>query len=351
MSAAIPGPFTTNSLAASASIPRPSGPSKPLIPDWLGPVLKNSAKIAAGGAVSGALLDVLAQPIFYASNVLASLGPKPDLSYPTTREVLLNSYKKNGVKGLFPGLLPVLITSPMGVAGLIAGMSATQEAYKQSSFKKVLEDKIGERTASALVNFASGYVGQATGGLMAFVPSSVISEALQRELQRRMKEAERKNPASPAPVKVRVSEIMRIIYRQDGLLGFYKGLGAQTLSFGTVHALAQPIYRFAQKELDSLGYQGFWWNVLACSIGYVSATTVSYPLNLGKVRLQVASLDERYRGKSLMTLLTEAYKNEGGVRGLYQGCLPRNGFMVTRLAFGLPAAEKMGEWMHSAFQK
>ncbi len=353
------------SFAASSSVPyiirsgasgsNPDNPKKKsaLMPVWAEQVARTSAKIAAGGAVSGAALDILAQPSFYFSNVMASQGaqkkPEGGFIYPTIRKIAQGAYQQNGVRGFFPGLLPVLVTSPVGVAGLIAGMTATQEAYKHSDrVRPFLESLLGPTAASALANGASGFAGQFVGGLVAFCPSSVVSEAMQRETQKRMALELTKNPLKPQAVKVSVLEVMGIIWRKDGVLGFHNKLGAQTLSFGLVHAIAQPTYRLSQTELESRGYKGFWWNVLASSNAYILATMATYPLNLGKVRGQMSSVDARYEGKSFLKILQETYRTEGGIRGLYQGCVPRNAFMVIRLAFGLPAAEKVSEWLYAS---
>lgn len=137
----------------------------------------------------------------------------------------------------------VLSAGPFGTGLFFMGLFGTQGAYKDSSVEAWASKKFGKDQALFASNFVSGYMGQLSASLF-FVPSSVVSECQQAKGFNQEFE------------KLTLRQSISQIYKMGGVLGFYKGLWPQVLSFGTCHALSVPVYMHLKKEAEALGYSG-----------------------------------------------------------------------------------------------
>ncbi|CAJ1801401.1 unnamed protein product [Sphenostylis stenocarpa] len=122
-----------------------------------------------------------------------------------------------------------------------------------------------------------------------------------------------------------ISHAFKTIYREEGFLGLYKGLGATLLSVGPNIAISFSVY-------DGLRF--FWQSrrpddstvmvSLACgSLSGIASSTATFPLDLVRRRMQLEGAGGRalVYNTSLFGTFKHIVRNEG-LRGLYRGILP-----------------------------
>ncbi|XP_011553132.3 mitochondrial thiamine pyrophosphate carrier [Plutella xylostella] len=139
----------------------------------------------------------------------------------------------------------------------------------------------------------------------------------------------------------------RAVYRRGGVLAFYEGLGASLLQIGPTVGIAFSTFTFTQKKMlrylkerggaperaalargnlhraDHLLYA----SVVAGSLSGLVSKTLTYPMDLAKRRMQIAShpgAEDSPKKKlircqaTIWNCLTTAFRKEG-LRGLYRG--------------------------------
>jgi solute carrier family 25 phosphate transporter 23/24/25/41 len=124
---------------------------------------------------------------------------------------------------------------------------------------------------------------------------------------------------------------IRNMLAQDGLLGMYRGNGANALRIIPATIIQSATIALARESLDRVRDRTSqrplrstaWETVLIGGIGGILAATITYPLDMARARLTVQHRGpvERYRG--ILQCLREI-KNREGVRALYRGLLPSN---------------------------
>ena len=143
---------------------------------------------------------------------------------------------------------------------------------------------------------------------------------------------------------------MKAIFKEEGLVGLYRGYGATLLSFGPFSALYFLFYE-EQKELAhrALGTCAgvnelpVWAYLFSsCSAG-AAASLVTSPLDMAKLRLQVqrSSLGSgrvSFHYRNTFDALGQIYAREG-MRGLFQGAGARIAFHVPSTAITMSLFE------------
>eukprot|EP01015_Nassula_variabilis_P000849 TRINITY_DN1046_c0_g1_i5.p2 TRINITY_DN1046_c0_g1~~TRINITY_DN1046_c0_g1_i5.p2 ORF type:complete len:256 (-),score=-9.78 TRINITY_DN1046_c0_g1_i5:221-988(-) len=117
-----------------------------------------------------------------------------------------------------------------------------------------------------------------------------------------------------------LSRTLSSIFKEEGISGFYKGMGFPLVSVPLVNAVVFGSYEFFKRFLDSIGsfsiyQQGLFSGLFA---GLVNTVVVS-PVELVKCRLQMQIAKS---GNPLYTGPYQCTKNilmQDGIRGLYRG--------------------------------
>ncbi|KAK9283054.1 hypothetical protein L1049_011282 [Liquidambar formosana] len=118
---------------------------------------------------------------------------------------------------------------------------------------------------------------------------------------------------------------LRIISREEGILGLYKGLGATLLGVGPSLAISFSVYDTLRSSWQSQRPHDSPVLVsLACgSVSGIASSTVTFPLDLVRRRMQLEGAGGRARiyTTGLFGTFGHIFRNEG-VLGLYRGILP-----------------------------
>ncbi|KAK7456028.1 hypothetical protein Landi51_02272 [Colletotrichum acutatum] len=119
----------------------------------------------------------------------------------------------------------------------------------------------------------------------------------------------------------------RLLYRSEGLRGFYRGLGVSLIgvSHGAVQfAVYEPAKKmyFAgrQRKGDNGGRLSNEATVVISSVAKLVAGAVTYPYQVLRSRLQNYDADERF-GRGIRGVVKRIWQEEG-VRGFYRGLMP-----------------------------
>ncbi|MCO5577648.1 hypothetical protein L7F22_031479 [Adiantum nelumboides] len=118
---------------------------------------------------------------------------------------------------------------------------------------------------------------------------------------------------------------VQTIFRDEGLKGLYKGLGTTLLGVGPNIALNFCVYD-TLKSFATLGrseYSGPWTSLVCGSVAGITSSTVSFPLDLVRRRMQLEGAAGKapvYKSGIAGTFM-QIVKSEGW-SGLYRGILP-----------------------------
>ncbi|KZT22520.1 mitochondrial carrier [Neolentinus lepideus HHB14362 ss-1] len=168
------------------------------------------------------------------------------------------------------------------------------------------------------VGFLAGVMSRAIS-----TPLSVITARLQTENEERDDaESKSESPVEPrASTSSRLAQVVKSIYNERGLVGFWRGFEAvvllslnPSLTFFLYQIYRRLFLRGTDRQTPKPA-QAFVGAALSNSI----AVAILYPLILAKTRLQASRSTSRTSSISSASYIwTEAYQR-GGLRGLYQG--------------------------------
>mmetsp|Transcript_33133 Transcript_33133/g.55517 ORF Transcript_33133/g.55517 Transcript_33133/m.55517 type:complete len:342 (-) Transcript_33133:806-1831(-) len=124
-----------------------------------------------------------------------------------------------------------------------------------------------------------------------------------------------------------IANALRIILKEEGVKGFYKGNGANCFRVIPVYAIKFSLNdRFKEimvEKRKAAGQSltlGFWDKIAAGSLAGTLQILATYPLDLIRTRLQLAEIAGKgYAG--IMDCGTTTFRTEG-TRGLYKGMMP-----------------------------
>ncbi|WFD19976.1 hypothetical protein MCAP1_002220 [Malassezia caprae] len=150
------------------------------------------------------------------------------------------------------------------------------------------------------------------------------------------------------------------IWREEGFLGFMRGNGLNCLRIAPYSAvqfatyetvkgwLAHPVWHeyktdmgdtvtYTRKELGTIG------RLCAGAIAGFTSVVSTYPLDLVRSRISIASASMYIESGKTATVMTrvpgimetarQVHAEEGGIRGLYRGCLPTSLGVAPYVAF------------------
>lgn len=122
-----------------------------------------------------------------------------------------------------------------------------------------------------------------------------------------------------------IKHALQTIHRDEGLKGLYKGMGATLLGVGPNIAINFCVYD-TLKSFWTIGrseYSGPWTSLVCGSVAGLASSTVSFPLDLVRRRMQLEGAAGRalvYKTGILGTFM-HIVKTEGWL-GVYRGILP-----------------------------
>ncbi|KAI8915566.1 mitochondrial carrier domain-containing protein [Gorgonomyces haynaldii] len=239
---------------------------------------------AVAGAGGGMASMALTYPLITVSTRSQVEKKKGDVNQ---AQVLLKILKEEGLGGLYAGIDSAMF-----------GIAVTQAVYYY--FYELVKSKMGEeKNLTIAQNMASGAVAGAA--------TSIITNPIW-VLNTRML------------VKKEAStfETIRQIYKEEGIVGFFKGLmPALVLVINPViqYTVFERLKIWLEKQRTLNAFDFF----LLGAFSKLCATSITYPYIVVKSRMQLKDAkDESQRYKSVMDGLTKIIKNEG-VKGLYKG--------------------------------
>ncbi|CAI1770709.1 hypothetical protein SEUBUCD646_0P02910 [Saccharomyces eubayanus] len=156
-----------------------------------------------------------------------------------------------------------------------------------------------------------------------------------------------------------IFQSIRQVYREEGTKGLFRGNGLNCIRIFPYSAVQFVVYEACKKKLfhvDGYDRQEQLTNTQRLFSGALCggcSVVATYPLDLIKTRLtiQTANLSTLNRSKAkniakppgIWKLLTEAYKSEGGLKGLYRGVWPTSLGVVPYVALNFAVYEQLRE--------
>lgn len=277
--------------------------------------------LTASAAISGVASRIFCHPIdTVKSRMQAPGGGAGDAgrAAATFRDVLNNTFKREGVRGLYRGFGAVILG---GTPGTVLYLT---------SYEKI-KGWLGEENVA--VHFTSGILAEAVACVI-YVPVDVVKERLQ---------VQRGGGGEDAASKYRGSvDAFLKISRQEGVGGIYKGYGATLLSYGPFSAFYFLFYESFKKEARKhVGVEElpFHHVVGTSALAGSVASFITSPLDMAKLRLQVqrggmSTTNYRNIGHGLREIF-----NEGGVALLWRGATARMAFHAPSTAISMTTFE------------
>mmetsp|Transcript_16690 Transcript_16690/g.28285 ORF Transcript_16690/g.28285 Transcript_16690/m.28285 type:complete len:346 (+) Transcript_16690:103-1140(+) len=183
-------------------------------------------------------------------------------------------YTEEGVRGIFKGVGPALITVPLfwGVYWPIYNNIKTHFAEERSDVPIHIGHLISAVTAGGVADVITNpfWVTRTRIQTLAMHPDSLI------------------------PSNVSTFQMMQLIYRNEGFMAFYKGLSASFLGLSHV-AIQFPLYEYLktmarQRHGDPNQQENFWELLAASTTAKLVASSITYPHEVLRVRLQDAGI-------------------------------------------------------------
>jgi hypothetical protein len=269
---------------------------------------------ALGSATAGIVGRICTHPLDTAKARLQAIYPSSSTaSYQGVRHVLTQTFRTEGIRGLYRGFGAVMVG---GTPGTVLYLCTYEKA------KEVLSSSNSQDTTDFVVHFGSGLFAE-TIACIIYVPVDVIKERMQ--VQR----------ADSSLIYRNAWDAVRQISKTEGLAGIYRGYAATLASFGPFSALYFVFYEklkhlarqqttgqhLSSWELDKVQLSFGWVVGCSASAGAVASWLTS-PLDLAKLRLQVSRANQMDAGaptyRGVVDCLQQAYSS-GGVRGLFRG--------------------------------
>uniref|UniRef100_A0A0E0HZL7 Mitochondrial carrier protein n=1 Tax=Oryza nivara TaxID=4536 RepID=A0A0E0HZL7_ORYNI len=172
------------------------------------------------------------------------------------------------------------------------------------------------RTATAICSTPAFAREMVAGGVAGVVAKTAVAPLERVKLMRQV---------GAAPRGAGAVQMLREIGRGEGVAGLFRGNGANALRvFHTkaLHFMAYERYkRFLLGAAPSLG-DGPVVDLLAGSAAGGTAVLATYPLDLARTRLACAAAPPGPAAAGMSGVLRSAYREGGGVRGVYRGLCP-----------------------------
>jgi solute carrier family 25 folate transporter 32 len=266
-----------------------------------------------------------------------------------------------GILGLYQGWVPAVIGSAVSWGGYFYFYERLKRAlvdYKTNTQNSVMP------TSQVLNSFDNFFLACSAGGIMVAMtnPIWLIKTRMQLQMKRT---GERHNIK---PYKGMLDAASRII-KDEGYLALYKGSGPALLltSHGgvqfVVYEYLRKHFHFTRAQRSSDKAKDSVWHRLELSVGYLSmgaiakiaASTVTYPLQVIKARMQqrsesleitadgeVRAVQRHYRG---MTDTCKRILHQEGGLGFFKGLVPNAIRVAPGAAITFVVYEGVLDWL------
>ncbi|KAG5419218.1 hypothetical protein I9W82_002985 [Candida metapsilosis] len=284
----------------------------------------NTQLVTLAGAASGFLAGVVVCPLDVIKTRLQAQQDKANrLGF---RDMLTKILRTEGVTGLYRGLVPITI-------GYLPTWTIYFTVYERA--KKFYPQFIHRHW-----NINSPELNHFCSAVTAGMTSSIAVNPIWVVKTRLMIQSNTKK--SPNDVVYRGTiDAFRTMYQEEGIRVFYSGLVPSL--FGLIHVgIHFPVYEKMKSWLhcSTIDQQNevpglLWRLVAASSISKMIASTITYPHEILRTRLQMRKNGEKQGAKvnvkgSLLKTISDIYHKEG-LRGYYAG-------YVTNLIRTVPAS-------------
>ena len=134
-------------------------------------------------------------------------------------------------------------------------------------------------------------------------------------------------PLSPCPCVCPVMQVMQAIYAQDGLTGFYRGLGTGVSGRACESMLYWMLYERLKQHCgthsETLSTPYFGAQVMSLSmVAKLVSSTLVYPYNVVRVHLWEVNPESGVHEYNHLWQTVRGIWRADGVRGFYSGLMP-----------------------------
>ncbi|XP_017486998.1 PREDICTED: mitochondrial ornithine transporter 2 [Rhagoletis zephyria] len=257
------------------------------------------------GSLGGAAQVYVSQPL---DTVKVKQQTFPFL-YKNMFDCFVSTYKKDGIiHGLYAGSVPAVIANVAENSVLFAAYGGCQ------SFVAYLVGKTHTNQLNTTENAFAGFFA-AFFSTFALCPTELVKCKLQA-----IRESAECCPGIPANEHITPWKLTRIIYKTDGIPGFFRGLTSTFMRempgyfffFGSYEATREFLTEPGQSK-DEIGPLN---TMIAGAVGGVMLWTSIFPADVIKSRIQVQNLN-----RGMLSVGLDILRKEG-IWALYNGLLP-----------------------------
>lgn len=274
--------------------------------------------VTIAGAASGFLAGVVVCPLDVLKTRFQAQGAI-DSKIPASKQYkgLIGAFKTilrdEGVRGFYRGLVPITI-------GYLPTWTIYFTIYERA---KQFYPQFFQQQFDVKIDSLTHFVSALTAGLV----SSIAVNPVWVVKTRLMIQTGRSNNIPGRTYYKGTIDAFKTMYREEGLGVFYSGLVPSL--FGLLHVgIHFPVYehlkyllRCDQKSLKSGDPEFKLWRLIAASaVSKMIASTVTYPHEILRTRMQIQNLEKQSKKSEskLLDYITRIYSKEG-LRGFYAG--------------------------------
>ncbi|XP_067641279.1 mitochondrial ornithine transporter 2 [Eurosta solidaginis] len=285
------------------------------------------------GSLGGAAQVYVSQPL---DTVKVKQQTFPFL-YKNMVDCFITTYKKDGIfNGLYAGSVPAVIANVAENSVLFAAYGGCQ------SFVTYLVGKEDTKQLSTTENAFAGFFA-AFFSTFALCPTELVKCKLQA-----IRESAECCPGVPKTEHMTPWKLTRLIYKTDGLPGFFRGLTSTFAREMPGYFFFFGSYEFTRELLtkpdqskDDIGAIN---TMIAGAVGGVMLWTSIFPADVIKSRIQVQNIN-----RGMISLGLEILRKEG-ILALYNGLLPSVLRTIPATATLFVVYEYTKKTLHAQFQ-
>jgi solute carrier family 25 protein 44 len=238
--------------------------------------------------------------------------------------LFMNIVRTEGVAGLYRGFGTFAVGSFPGQISYFMAYEYFNEKIRSALPRSSIYSH------ELLANAMAGVCAEAVS-VFSYLPTDVVAQRLQ---------VERKYNFLPLKFQNRDPfSIVKSIYRDEGLGGFFRGLYPYLIVYGPGSAIWWMAYEWTKRILDPVlpsapcstksvqdHLKKATSHLLCGSLAGIASVMITNPLDVARTRLQLMefrnSREKEFIRGGFVGVLRETYKNEG-LAGLYKGARPR----------------------------
>lgn len=229
------------------------------------------------GGISGCISQSIVWPIEY----MKTIKQLPEHRNLSIIKTVKNDIKLNGLRSIYRGLIPQLITT------------IPRAALRYSIFDQLKNSYSNDN----LTNLKKLSFGMIAGGSEAIILTT-SSEVIKVQL------IHNKNDSITT---------LKNFYKNNGIKGFYKGIIPTTLRQSTNHGITFLTVENLRPLINEIDYINPYSSLFAGMIGGTLAVTLNNPIDVIKTYKQSDRLND-----STTKIIKEIYQNKG-IKGFYSG--------------------------------